>query len=247
VPSYVGVDGCSGGWLAVDYDPDTGGVDHGLYETFTTIVDDHAGADRLLVDMPVGLPETGRRRCDEAARERLGSRASTVFFAPCRAVLYAPDHETASALNREHTGYGLSIQAWHLVPKIREVDDVLRASAEARATVAEAHPELCFAAFGEGPVAEPKATPAGRRERLDRLAPLVSDVDGVYESCLEAYLRKEVKRDDVLDAMVLALSASRPLTRVPAVADEEVPRDAKGLPMEIRCPEIGIFDNNSDG
>jgi predicted RNase H-like nuclease len=56
-----------------------------------------------------------------------------------------------------------------------------------------------------------------------------------------------VKRDDVLDAVVLALSASRPLTRVPAVADEEVPRDAEGLPMEIRCPEIGLFDNNSDG
>jgi predicted RNase H-like nuclease len=246
VPSYVGVDGCSGGWLAVDYDPDTGGVDHGLYETFTTIVDDHAGADRLLVDMPVGLPEAGRRRCDEAARERLGSRASTVFFAPCRPVLDAPDHETASALNREHTGYGLSIQAWHLVPKIREVDDVLRASDEARETVVEAHPELCFAAFGEGPVADPKATPAGRRERLDRLAPLLSDADGVYESCLDAYLRKEVKRDDVLDAVVLALSASRPLTRVPAVADEEVPRDVAGLPMEIRRPENGLFNNYSD-
>ena len=235
--SYVGVDGCSGGWLAVEYDPGGGILDHGLYETFAAVVSASPGADRLLVDIPIGLPETGRRRCDEEARTRLGSRASTVFFAPCRAVLDAADHETASAVNRERTGYGLSIQAWHLVPKIREVDAVLRSSPPLRETVAEAHPELCFAALGDGPVAASKSTPAGREERLDRLGPWLH-VDEVYESCLDAYLRREVQRDDVLDALVLALSASRPLARVPPVPDEALPRDSVGLPMEIRTPRI---------
>ncbi|WP_245902945.1 DUF429 domain-containing protein [Salinigranum rubrum] len=242
---YIGVDGCSGGWFAVAYDPDEGPLDHGLYETFGAVVDTHvrSDTDRLLVDIPIGLPETGRRRCDEEARERLGSRASTVFFAPCRAVLGAADHETASAVNRERTGYGLSIQAWHLVPKIREVDAVLRSSSALRETVSEAHPELCFAALGDGPVAASKSTPAGRDERLDRLRPWV-DADEVYESCLDAYLRRDVQRDDVLDALALALAASRPLARVPPVPDGTVPRDPVGLPMEIRYPENGSFEED---
>ncbi len=235
--SYVGVDGCSGGWFAVTYDPGEGDLDHGLYETFAAVVSASPDAERLLVDIPVGLPQTGRRRCDEEAKQRLGSRASTVFFAPCRAVLDAADHETASTMNRVRTGYGLSIQAWHLVPKIREVDAVLRSSPASREAITEAHPELCFAALGGGPIAEPKSTPAGRDERLDRLRPWLPDVEGMYESCLDAYLRKEVQRDDVLDALVLALAASRPLARVPPVSDEAVPRDAAGLPMEIRYPE----------
>ena len=232
---YVGVDGCAGGWFAVGYAPDEG-LTHGHHTTFEDVLDSHPDAARILVDMPIGLPETGRRRCDEAARERLGSRASTVFFAPCRAVLNAADHETASAMNREHTGYGLSIQAWHLVPKIRAVDATLRASPEARDTVAEAHPELCFAALGDGPVSESKSTEAGRAERLARLRPRLPDVDAWYEACLDAYLRNTVGRDDVLDAAVLALAASLPLGRVPDVPEDEVPRDIQGLPMEIRAP-----------
>jgi predicted RNase H-like nuclease len=243
VTRYVGVDGCSGGWFAVAHDPDEpGGVDFGLHSSFAAVVDAHPDAERMLVDVPIGLPTTGRRRCDVDARERLGSRASTVFFAPCRAVLDAPDHETASELNRDRTGYGLSIQAWHLVPRVREVDAVLRADASARDRTVEAHPELCFAALGDGPVPESKTTEAGRRERLDRLRPVLPDADAVYEAALDAHYRKHVARDDVVDAMVLAASAPRPLGRVPAVPDGRVPRDGVGLPMEIRFPTNGAFD-----
>jgi predicted RNase H-like nuclease len=235
VSRYVGVDGCSGGWFAVAYDPEEGVASHALFDEFAAVLDTFATAPRVLVDMPIGLPEAGRRACDGAARERLGSRASTVFFAPCRAVLDAPDHETASAVNREHTGHGLSIQAWHLVPRIEEVDAFLRSSARSRARVVEAHPELCFAALGEGPIEASKSTAAGREARLDRLGP-VFDAEAAYEACLDAYLRRDVARDDVLDAFVLAVSAARSLDRVPPVADEDLPRDGVGLPMEIRFP-----------
>jgi predicted RNase H-like nuclease len=241
VSRYVGVDGCSGGWFAVAYDPEKEIVDHALFDEFTAVVDTFPTARRILVDMPIGLPETGRRACDEAARDRLGSRASTVFFAPCRAVLDAPDHETASAVNREHTGYGLSIQAWHLVPRIREVDALLRSSTQARERVIEAHPELCFAALGEGPIEASKSTAAGQEARLDRLGS-VFDAEVAYEACLGAYLRRDVARDDVLDAFVLTVSAAGALDRVPPIADEDVPRDGVGLPMEIRFPASETFD-----
>lgn len=243
---YVGVDGCSGGWFAVEYDTGTDAVGtHARYDTFAAVVEAHADAERLLVDMPIGLPASGRRRCDEAARERLGSRASTVFFAPCRAVLTAADHGEASAVNREHTGYGLSIQAWNLVPRIREVDTVLRNGSGVQSWVAESHPELCFAALAGGPIESSKSTSAGRDARLDVLRTSLPEVDDVYETCLDSYYRKDVARDDVLDALVLALSASRPLTRVPDVSDAFVPRDDGGLPMEIQFPENELSDNNS--
>jgi predicted RNase H-like nuclease len=234
---YVGVDGCSAGWLAVGIDPNDG-VDHGCYPDFERVLDAFPTTERLLVDIPIGLPETERRACDEAARERLGSRASTVFFAPCRAVLDAPDHETASAVNRDRTGYGLSIQAWHLVPKIREVDATLRSSPNAASRVVEAHPELCFAALGDGPVGASKSTAEGRDARLDRLRPAVPDVDETYAACLDATRRSDVARDDVIDALVLAVAASRPLARLPDVPDADVPRDRVGLPMEIRFPDV---------
>jgi predicted RNase H-like nuclease len=160
-----------------------------------------------------------------------------VFFSPCRAVLDAESHEEASATNRDRTGYGLSIQAWHLVPRIRQVDAVLRSSPAHRETVAEAHPELCFAAFGDGPTAASKSTAAGRQERLDRLRPRLPAAPATYETCLSEYTRTDVARDDVLDAMVLSAAAAGPLGRVPDVPDEAVPRDAVGLPMEIRFPQ----------
>jgi predicted RNase H-like nuclease len=238
VSRFVGVDGCSGGWFAIEVESDGSRkvTDHGMYTEFATVLDVYADAERLLVDVPIGLPEDGRRDCDVAARKRLGPRASTVFFAPCRAVLDATDHETASAINRERTGYGLSIQAWHLVPRIRAVDTVLRSSPVAE-RVHEAHPELCFAALGDGPVPESKLTAAGRSERLDRLRPVLADVDEVYEACLGAYYRKNVARDDILDALVLAVAAPGPLARAPDVESDAVPRDGVGLPMVIRYPD----------
>jgi predicted RNase H-like nuclease len=237
VSTYVGVDGCAGGWFAVEYggSPD-GGVDCGLYDDFSAVVDGVPDADRLLVDMPIGLPETSRRACDVAARGRLGSRASTVFFAPCRAVLDAESHAAASERNRARTGYGLSIQAWHLVPKIREVDEALRSSPRVEERVFEAHPELCFAALGDGPVEAPKSTAAGQRARIDRLRESLPTAEEQYNAALDTFYRKDVGRDDILDALVLALAGSRPLGRLPDVDDAEVPRDAVGLPMEIRFP-----------
>jgi predicted RNase H-like nuclease len=241
----VGVDGCSAGWLAVTRSD--GRLDWGVYDSLAGVVDDTA-PDRLLLDMPVGLPSEGRRACDEAARDRLGSRAATVFFAPARRVLDADSHAAASDANREATGYGLSIQAWHLVPKIRAVDAYLRRRPElvgvdgagddsvrdpAAAVVRESHPELCFAALNGGdPVSASKTSEAGRRVRLDLLADAVPGSRDLYETVVSETYRKHVARDDALDALVLAGVADRRLDPLPATP----PRDAAGLPMEIVYP-----------
>lgn len=250
VSPAVGVDGCRAGWVcAVAGD----GLSVRVVADFDAVWDlaRERDARRVLVDIPIGLPESDRRACDRAARERLGSRAATVFFAPVRSVLDADSHEAASAANRERTGAGLSIQAWHLVPKIREADAVLREAPRARARVFESHPELAFAAFAGEPLPEPKSTPEGRARRLDVLRTAFggcgstdrgseadatddreSDAERAYRETLDRTLRRDVARDDVLDALVLAAAARRPLTTLPS----DPPTDARGLEMAIHVP-----------
>ncbi|MFC7203696.1 DUF429 domain-containing protein [Haloferax namakaokahaiae] len=233
-PSVVGVDGCRTGWVCAYT------TAHALHiETLHSfsVVRDLAvelDAERVLVDIPIGLPETGRRSCDSIARELMGSRAATVFYAPVRAVLDESTHERASAVNRAQSGYGLSVQAWHLVPKIREVDAVLQTHPDARGRILEAHPELAFRAFAGEPLSAKKSTEAGRSRRLELLRDEFGDADpeAVYRETVAQTYRKDVARDDVIDALVLAASARRPLESHPA----SPPTDATGLPMAIHEP-----------
>jgi predicted RNase H-like nuclease len=243
--TLVGVDGCPAGWVAVRR---VGAdLDWHVRESFGDVLA-ATDPDRLLLDMPVGLPAGERRRCDELARELLGDRAATVFYTPCRAVLDAESHAEASDRNRDATGAGLSIQAWNLVPKIREVDAVVRARPElvgvdggaepprrrvADAVVRESHPELCFRALNGGsPVAASKATDEGRRRRLDLLDAALPGGRATYETVVAETYRKDVARDDVVDALGLLAAATGPLRSLP----ETPPLDAAGVPMEIVCP-----------
>jgi predicted RNase H-like nuclease len=79
----------------------------------------------LAIDIPIGLLD-GSRVCDKEARRLLGQpRGTSVFAAPCRAALLASSHSAASAVNRQTTGRGLTIQAWCIAGKIKQVDDVI--------------------------------------------------------------------------------------------------------------------------
>ena len=101
----------------------------------------------LLIDVPIGLVEKGEdgRPCDTAARRVLGfPRASSVFSPPARSSLTAPNREVASEINYRLTGKRISAQTWRIVPKIREVDDFLRATPQALPRVREVNPEVLF-------------------------------------------------------------------------------------------------------
>ena len=47
-------------------------------------LDDLSPADTVLVDIPIGLPDSGRRECDLAARKLLGPRRGTSVFTGAR-------------------------------------------------------------------------------------------------------------------------------------------------------------------
>ena len=100
-----------------------------------------------------------------------GRLSSRVFSPPIREVIDCPDYASANAMQRRLCGRGLSVQAWNISPKIRELADFLDARAALQRRWVEVHPEIAFARLNGGmPIHESKKSPqgAGLRERLLR-------------------------------------------------------------------------------
>jgi hypothetical protein len=115
----LGVDACKRGWIAIAVeDGVTGAYFAEDIQTLTNLAQAHGPLDVVAVDMPIGLPDRGQRQADVLARAAIGPLRSSVFITPVRAALMAADHAAASAINRELTGQGISIQAFGLKPKL---------------------------------------------------------------------------------------------------------------------------------
>jgi len=199
----VGVDACPFGWFATVIDND--GVRTEIHEQFETLEEAHANADQVLIDIPIGFPEDKRRRCDEDARDWLGSRGLSVFYPPCRSAIGLDSYKEANKEHRKQIGHGLSQQAYSIGPKIQEVNSVVEEQYDGG--VRESHPELCFAALNKQPIAYSKSSKRGRGLRMELLDDEFDDAKELYSDARDKYLLKEVRRDDILDSMVLAVAA----------------------------------------
>lgn len=229
---FLGIDGCRGGWVVVALAED-GGFRFGLHPDLRSVSREYADAALLLIDIPIGLPAGRPRRCDVEARRLLGpSRSSSIFPPPCREALAAADYREASAINTAVLGVRLSRQTFGILPKIREADLWVR-SLDAGFEVRESHPELAFRALNGGcNLAYGKKSADGRRERFDVLERRVPGVAVWFGRAREAFRKGDVADDDILDALVLAVTALAGKDRLAAVPS--IPeRDAQGLPMEI--------------
>jgi predicted RNase H-like nuclease len=230
----AGADGCSAGWAVVLFDVIRQRVRRRLVPSFAEVLDLPEAPTVLGVDMVIGLPDQavrGGRACDRAARRLLGrARGSSVFSPPARPALTATTYEEALARNRAHSpeGIGLSIQAYHLLPKMREVDALLTPARQAR--VVEVHPELSFLAMNGGDATPSKHTPEGRaiRERL-----LAATIFPDIAFAVEAAATSGAKADDWLDAHAVCWTARRKHDGVAVRLPEDPPTDARGLCMEI--------------
>ena len=211
-PLVAGVDAAKGGWVMTVTSTDPGSaVAFSLRPSFADVWAEaqNQGAVAVGVDMPIGLPGQERRRSDVEARELLGPRRSSLFWTPPLCVLNVADHAEANRLSRVETSRGLSIQAFHLLPKVREVRAVLAPEdlgPHAKPQVAEVHPETSFAVLANRPMAASKRQPAGQAERLAALAPEFDNLDG------EPPLLKGATLDDLLDAAAAAWTARRMAT-----------------------------------
>lgn len=226
----VGVDGCRAGWIAVGRDGD-GRIHARCTATAAELFDTAPRPDLVAIDVPIGLPDEGPRGCDQEARRLLGPRRSSVFSAPLRGVLAARSWDEACAIRRRVESKAMSKQAWGIVAKIREVDELLQREPALRGRIREVHPEVCFRAWRGAVMPHSKKTAAGRRDRRE----LVDDHFGsrAFDSVRAVFPKKSVADDDVIDAFAALWSAER-ILRGEAIALPAQPmRDATGVAMEI--------------
>ncbi len=225
----AGVDGCRSGWVVATTSARGPGpilsievVDH-----IGTVFDRVRSGDLVAVglDMPIGLPDAGRRACDDLTRARLGPRRSSVFPTPPRPVLGAADHAEAVRRSRAIDGRGISIQAFNLLAKIAEVDAAIDPGLTE--AVVEAHPESAFAELAGAPLPTTKRTAEGRAARL---ALLVGPFPGSAE--LLTARARGAAADDVLDAAAAAWSARRWAAGTALVLGDGS-LDSRGLPMRV--------------
>ena len=219
----IGLDGFRKGWVAVTLEGDRQAISfHANIAEALSDKFDCAG-----IDIPIGMTEDGERACDLLARERLRPHSSRVFTGARRWLWQEfsdPDAANREALRRGQAR--VSRQLWHLGRKIMEVDAFLRA--HPLIDVREVHPELVFLRLNGNKPLPPKKSEEGdalRRRLLERQG----------FRAMDRWLDRErigtgAKRDDVLDACAVAISARDPKGSLP---DGAPPLDKYQLPMRI--------------
>ena len=129
-----GVDGCRKGWIRVSLDLSNKKLSAKVFETTEALFKD-GPVPITGIDIPIGLPDAAKRKCDHLARKLLKKRRSSVFPVPMRAALDSTTYEAACDANEKQWGKRLSQQSYAILPKIREVDDWLQSHAELREQV----------------------------------------------------------------------------------------------------------------
>jgi len=229
----AGVDGTPGGWAVLITDVDRAVIHKitSMFEIFNIASD----LNVIAIDVPIGLLDSyraGGRICDRAARQVLGPpRASSVFPAPVRGVLAAGTWQEASEISRASApnGRGISKQTFAIVPKIKEVDELLQTRHELRPLLREIHPELCFCELVGRPMSYRKGSSAGRQERRLALKSVFTELDLIEKSGVD----QAIPIEDIFDATIACWSAMRLANGEARSLPAEVPLDRTGLPMAI--------------
>lgn len=229
----AGADGCPGGWMVIEADIDPRPGQLGARQlgaqvmpTLEPVVDRvrNGSVQALAIDMPIGLLDDRSRASDRLARQLLGVRRASVFPTPVRATLGATDYDDACRRSRSVSGKALSKQAFHLLPKIRQLDELLTPSDQDR--IVEAHPECAFARLNGGPLEWAKATVDGRTAR----AGLLVDVFG-SDAVDRVVADSSAPITDVHDALSLVVTAAHVVQGTAIRLGDEI--DSTGKRAEI--------------
>lgn len=237
----AGIDGCPEGWFVVLVKDQT--------YTATVIQDieeiQSLNLKRAYVDMPMGLSDAHcQRTIEQPMRKLLKKRHSTVFTPPVRAAIYLDDYQEALAVNRKITAAhdpglarGISKQAFNIRGKICQVDQLLQANKSMRTVFYESHPEICFSMLNAGePLSTKKNRVAGRIERLNLIQPYLPKgirAQQLFENWRSDFSQKEVRSDDIVDALVLALLCAQLKHSKPPQLQDDTKEDSLGIPIRI--------------
>lgn len=245
-PWFAGVDGCRRGWVAAFAQAVGGDVRVRIVARFADVLAAPEAPSVVAVDIPIGLPERsgpGGRAAENAVRPLLGARQSSVFSVPSRRAVFVEvgpfaDQPSRYAAHQRACGVALAtsdpprritIFAFGIFPKIREVDAVLQSDRSFQGRVRETHPELAFWRLnGERPLSAPKKTESGlalRRRLLIAAGFSVVAVNGAPP--------KGAGADDLLDALACLAIARRIHAGLARPFPDPPARDAFGVPMAI--------------
>ncbi|RMD96003.1 MAG: DUF429 domain-containing protein [Bacteroidetes bacterium] len=207
---FIGLDGCSGGWVASLYDAHTNDIQLSFFEKLKAGKDLYSAAETVWIDMPIGLSGDGiTRTIDYTMRIHLRWRKSSVFFPPSYEALSKSVYEEANRINKLIYGKGLSKQAWNLRKKILELFDFLQTNPILLEKFKESHPELVFQS--EWPREYPlssKNLHLGYVQRIQVIGKYIPDIQEKVEKFCREYPTTILKKHDVLDAVILSVKAA---------------------------------------
>ncbi len=200
----IGVDGTSSGWIA------SIGSSKNKYLSTVEFFED---LNKLLsiypesvivIDMPIELNKKNYlRKCDVLAKKYLGKNfQSSIFIPPLKSVLECTTYQEANKLSKKIAGKGLSKQSWYLKNKIYEVQELTKLSNK----IYEGHPECSFKMLKNESLKAKKKSISGVFERLELLKK--AGINPLSVS-LQLENNSKIKIDDVLDSMVLFITALR--------------------------------------
>ncbi len=226
----AGVDGCPNGWLVVIAGTEPLRVSSvRVVASFDRVLEQTRHCGAVGIDIPIGLSERDRRKPDIQARRVLRPlRSSSVFPSPLRQLLLATSYREACAISqRFHVERKkISKQTFALMPKIKEVDDLMTPRHQER--VREVHPEVCFWALnGHQPAEDGKRSPAGEQQRLELIASVFANDPASFDIPVGA------AQDDVYDACAAAWTAARIANGTAERLPPDPDLDSTGLRVEI--------------
>ena len=230
---YIGVDGCKDGWAVAI-------LDHGelrlkIYESIAVLVKDYPSFDAFLVDMAIGLQNSpDQKRPDDAARNELPGKTSSVFPIPSREAVHTVGYEEQKRANLRTLGKSLSKQSAAIIPKILELDDFLKDNPEYRGKILESHPEVDFARLNGAVVLSKKKEEPGPSERIRILSEYLDKRDLLN-------MHDKAKglgcgQDDLIDAICLAVTGALHAHGQSETLSEQPNIDEKGLLMQLTVP-----------
>lgn len=233
----VGVDGCLGGWVTVEWS--AAGLQAARVEDLAPLIERLRTGDvaAVAIDMPIGLLDHQPRAADVEARKLLGPRRSSIFPTPVRVTLDAESYDEACRLSRQTSGKALSKQAFNLLPKIAELDKLVTPDDQDR--LVEAHPECAFVRLAEAPLLHAKRTDEGKAQRIDLLTAHHPDLGELIrnnsnnnsKTNADSTTSERLPMLDLIDAAVLAVTARRVIEGSEVRLGTEV--DRTGLRAQI--------------
>lgn len=229
----AGINGCKAGWLLVSFTE--GASRFAVLQGRDELEKSFSEYGRIFIHVPIGLEDRAyERHCDQLLKAKLGrDYAVDVVSPPVRPVLDAPSYAEANFTTFEATGKNLTLQAWNITQKIKDVDSLLRAHAPYAESVLESSPELLFQKLNGGMIYQKPNLKKGIKHRLELIKEREAMADDFFRDIKEQFRRSEVEEHDIVNAFVLAHFAKLSTEKEVLTLPETITPDAHGMKKAI--------------